>query len=140
MSTTRRLSVFRTERFDMSEIDVEETVARLTLALTTTYKRTGAAAAENLRKWLSGRVPLVDVQGLASVIERAPLDLVNECFWRDLPFGTGGVRGTVGIGPNRINRTVVGLTIQAHCDFIDGNIDRLRAAGHTRAVVIANDV
>lgn len=124
----------------MSEIDVEDTAVRLGRDLTTTYGTTGAAAAENLRKWLSGRVPLVDVESLASVVDQAPLDLIHECFWRDLPFGTGGVRGTVGMGPNRINQTVVGLTIQAHCDFIDGNIERLAKAGHTRTVVIANDV
>lgn len=124
----------------MSDIDLEDTSLRLGRALASTYGTTGAAAAENLRKWLLGGVPLVDVRNLVSTVEHAPLDLIHECFWRDLPFGTGGVRGTVGFGPNRINRAVVGLTIQAHCDFISEHTERLAAGGHTRAVVIANDV
>jgi phosphoglucomutase len=105
----------------------------------------GAAAWDNIKAWLSGSVPLVPDAALRDFLDKAlageaPVDLVYECFWRNLPFGTGGVRGTVGFGPNRINPTVVALTIQAHCKYLDNFFAAGRGAGIQRCVVIANDI
>ncbi len=105
----------------------------------------GAAAWENIKLWLAGRVPLVPESALREVLDKATLDedaldLVYECFWRNIPFGTGGVRGTVGFGPNRINPTVVALTIQAHCNYLDNFFASGRGVGIEKAVVIANDI
>jgi phosphoglucomutase len=105
------------------------------------YPRTADGAWENVTRWLAGDVPLVPAPALRDFLDGAPLDLIHESFWRTMPFGTGGVRGTVGFGPNRINPTVVALTIQAHCDYLnDLFADSNRAAGLEHAVVIANDV
>lgn len=105
----------------------------------------GGTTWDNIKVWLDGKVPLVPATALRNFLDKAAsgevsLDLVYECFWRNLPFGTGGVRGTVGFGPNRINPTVVALTIQAHCNYLDSFFDSGRGAGLERAVVIANDI
>src|SRR5216117_3783064 len=35
-----------------------------------------------------------------------------------MPFGTGGRRGAVGIGPNRMNPWTLGASVQGHCEYL----------------------
>src|SRR6266436_8424704 len=98
----------------------------------------GAAAAAALSRWLAAEQPFVTAAELTRFAERAPVGLIVDSFRCDIPFGTGGRRGRVGIGPNRINPRTLALTVAGHCEF-------LRAAagpGGTSAsqsVVVAND-
>src|SRR5262249_39097984 len=39
-------------------------------------------------------------------------------FYQILPFGTGGRRGPVGIGPNRMNLWTLGASVQGHCEYL----------------------
>jgi phosphoglucomutase/phosphomannomutase len=39
-------------------------------------------------------------------------------FYQILPFGTGGRRGLVGIGPNRMNYWTLGASVQGHCEYL----------------------
>src|SRR5262249_20602228 len=39
-------------------------------------------------------------------------------FYQILPFGTGGRRGRVGMGPNRMNVWTVTASVQGHCEYI----------------------
>jgi phosphoglucomutase/phosphomannomutase len=41
-----------------------------------------------------------------------------DCFYRLMPFGTGGRRGAVGVGPNRINAVTFDFSVQGHCDYL----------------------
>jgi len=43
---------------------------------------------------------------------------IEDCFYRDLEFGTGGVRGILGMGTNRMNRYTVRLTAQGLADYV----------------------
>src|SRR5580692_5520520 len=57
-------------------------------------------------------------------------------FCQILPFGTGGRRGAVGIGPNRMNLWTLGASVQGHCAYLKERfpgLDRLQ-------VVLAYDV
>src|SRR5205809_1299604 len=57
-------------------------------------------------------------------------------FYQILPFGTGGRRGAVGIGPNRMNLWTLGASVQGYCDYL-----HLRFPGRTDLrVVVAYDV
>jgi phosphoglucomutase/phosphomannomutase len=57
-------------------------------------------------------------------------------FYQILPFGTGGRRGAVGIGPNRMNLWTLGASVQGHCEYL-----RERFPGvEPLHVVIAYDV
>lgn len=38
---------------------------------------------------------------------------IQECFGNELSFGTGGMRGELGLGPNRMNRYMIGKAVQA---------------------------
>jgi phosphoglucomutase len=100
------------------------------------YADLGQRAAERLRQWLAGAVPYAYPKILAQHLSVKYLDLLFDAFWQVLPFGTGGRRGRVGYGANRLNPTTVAMTVQGHCQY-------LRAAFPTAkdlAVVVANDV
>src|SRR6266478_392607 len=57
-------------------------------------------------------------------------------FYQILPFGTGGRRGAVGIGPNRMNLWTLGASVQGHCEYLK---ERFPGVSPLR-VVIAYDV
>src|SRR5438876_5686713 len=57
-------------------------------------------------------------------------------FYQILPFGTGGRRGPVGIGPNRMNLWTLATSVQGHCEYLR---ERFPARGRLH-VVIAYDV
>jgi phosphoglucomutase len=94
----------------------------------------GAAAAAALRDWLEAPQPFVPAAELGTFAEFAPLGLIVDSFRCDIPFGTGGRRGRVGIGPNRINPRTLALTVAGHCEFL-----RATGARGDLLVVIAND-
>ena len=43
---------------------------------------------------------------------------IEDAFYRDLTFGTGGLRGTIGAGTNRMNVYVVGKASQGLSDYL----------------------
>src|SRR5262249_28665238 len=75
-------------------------------------------AVEFLRKWLSGPEfapyrPQIEWQ-----ISSAKWADLLDAFYQVLPFGTGGRRGGVGIGPNRMNLWTLGASVQGHCEYL----------------------
>ncbi len=100
------------------------------------YNELGEGAAERLRLWLSGEIPNAYPEILERHLAEEHVDLLFDAFWQVLPFGTGGRRGPVGYGSNRMNPTTVAMTVQGHCHY-------LREAFPGRGdltVVVANDV
>jgi phosphoglucomutase len=59
--------------------------------------------------------------------------LLEDAFYRDLEFGTGGLRGIMGAGTNRMNTVVVARATQGLATYV------LREAGPGASVVIAYD-
>jgi phosphoglucomutase len=94
----------------------------------------GAAAATTLRGWLDADQPFVSGAELRRFAALAPAGLIVDSFRCDIPFGTGGRRGRVGIGPNRINPRTLALTVAGHCEFL-----RQHAGPSSQLVVVAND-
>jgi phosphoglucomutase len=94
------------------------------------------AAGANIERWLTD--PTFDLYRplLVSMIEGERWDALLDSFYRVLPFGTGGRRGPVGLGPNRMNPWSVGTSVQGNVDFLR---DRWGADADL-SVVIAADV
>lgn len=46
-------------------------------------------------------------------------DQVEDAFFRELAFGTGGLRGKLGLGPNRLNVYTVGKATQGLADYLN---------------------
>jgi phosphoglucomutase/phosphomannomutase len=98
----------------------------------------GAAAAAILRRWLAAEQPFVGDAELRRFAELAPVPLIVDSFRCDIPFGTGGRRGRVGIGPNRINPRTLALTVAGHCEFLRATAAAPGSTG-SATVVVAND-
>jgi len=53
-------------------------------------------------------------------------DELYDSFYRVMPFGTGGRRSKVGIGPNRMNAYIAAMTAQGDAEFIiDGQTEKM---------------
>ena len=63
--------------------------------------------------------------GEASRIALEGLDpeSMEDAFYRDLAFGTGGLRGKLGIGPNRMNAYTVGKATQGLADYLNASFE-----------------
>lgn len=72
---------------------------------------------EKVNEWLT---PTFDETTHASIIEMmtsSPKEL-EESFYKNLEFGTGGMRGIMGVGTNRINKYTLGKNTQGLSDYI----------------------
>lgn len=49
---------------------------------------------------------------------------LEDAFYRNLEFGTGGLRGIMGAGTNRMNRYTVGMATQGICNYLHINAER----------------
>jgi len=58
------------------------------------------------------------------MMDHHPAEL-TECFYRNLEFGTGGLRGIMGVGTNRVNIYTVGLATQGLCNYLKKNFAQL---------------
>lgn len=70
------------------------------------------------------------------LIEKGQWAGLLDRFYQILPFGTGGRRGAVGIGPNRMNLWTIGASVQGHCDYLKERFPEVP----TLHVVLAYDV
>ena len=94
-----------------------------------------AAALANLTRWLSDRTFQGWHPQLHALIAAERWALLVDCFYRVMPFGTGGRRGPVGIGPNRFNPWTLGTSVQGHAAWL-----RDREGPGEATVVIGFDV
>lgn len=72
---------------------------------------------EKAQSWLS---PLYDQQTRESVQSLLNGDKkeLEDSFYKNLEFGTGGLRGIMGVGTNRMNRYTVGMATQGFANYI----------------------
>ncbi|MBN2714953.1 MAG: phospho-sugar mutase [Deltaproteobacteria bacterium] len=94
------------------------------------------AATENIQSWLTERVYGPYVPYIEHLIDNQKWDVLLDSFWRMMPFGTGGRRGPIGAGPNRINPYTISLSVQGHCEYLK---NELKTTGDI-SVVVAHDV
>ena len=77
---------------------------------------------EKANQWLS---PVFDEDTrnqVQNLIDNNPKEL-DECFYKSLEFGTGGLRGIMGVGTNRINRYTVGMATQGLANYLKKSFD-----------------
>lgn len=73
---------------------------------------------KNLRRWLTEEEFGPYRPQLEWLIGQKKWAGLLERFYQILPFGTGGRRGAVGIGPNRMNLWTLGASVQGHCEYL----------------------
>jgi phosphoglucomutase/phosphomannomutase len=102
------------------------------LSVADPYKQT---ALRVLTQWLADDTFSAYRPQLQWLIEQQQWSLLLDSFYRTLPFGTGGRRGPVGIGPNRFNPWTLASSVQGHVAYL-----RERYPQQELSVVIAYDV
>lgn len=69
------------------------------------------------QSWLDGNVDAETKASIQKLIAENPTELVDS-FYRDLEFGTGGLRGLMGVGTNRMNVYTVGMATQGLANYL----------------------
>lgn len=76
------------------------------------------AALRNLERWLGSDEFAPYHPMIHALIDRGRWDLLLDSFYQVLPFGTGGRRGPVGVGPNRFNPWTLSASVQGHVGYL----------------------
>lgn len=72
---------------------------------------------ENINKWLSEEYDENTHQEILRLQEENPQEL-EDAFYKTLKFGTGGLRGIMGVGTNRMNKYTVGSATQGFALYL----------------------
>ena len=76
-----------------------------------------AAIQQNIDKWLDGNFDEEVKKQIRDLQKNNPDDLAD-AFYRNLEFGTGGLRGIMGVGINRMNKYTVGMATQGYANYL----------------------
>jgi phosphomannomutase len=80
-----------------------------------------AQTRENLQEWLEGDYDQATKEELRRLMAEDP-DAITEGFYTKLSFGTAGLRGVMGLGPNRLNKYTVGAATQGLANYLKKQI------------------
>ena len=87
----------------------------------------------NVQTWLTGDYDQQTKDEIKRLQKEDPADL-KEAFYKDLEFGTGGLRGIIGPGTNRMNKYTVGMATQGFSNYLNKSF-----SGKEIKVAIAHD-
>src|SRR4051812_34887549 len=68
-------------------------------------------------QWLDSQFDADTVAAVKKLQQDNP-DELADAFYRNLEFGTGGLRGIMGIGTNRMNKYTVGMATQGYTNYL----------------------
>ena len=74
------------------------------------------------QSWLVGNFDAETKAEVKQLMETDPVSL-EDAFYRNLEFGTGGLRGTMGVGTNRMNKYTVGMATQGLANYIKAHVE-----------------
>lgn len=103
--------------------------------LKTASQHLSAEAMKNITNWLTQPKYSQYKQELEELITVGEWQTLEDAFFKVVEFGTGGRRGTTGLGSNRINRVTMGESAQAFCEYASEQ----DVAAPQKGVVIAYD-
>ena len=83
---------------------------------------------EKISKWINCSDPETSAELKALSAEE-----LNDRFYKEIEFGTGGMRGVIGAGTNRINKYTVAKATQGYAQYVKG------MGGEKDGIVIAHD-
>ena len=86
-----------------------------------------------VNNWLSGNYDPETKTEIIRLQKENP-DELTDCFYQNLEFGTGGLRGIMGVGTNRINKYTIGMATQGYSNYLLKSFPNLQVK-----VAIAHD-
>ncbi|MEO7047566.1 MAG: phospho-sugar mutase, partial [Ferruginibacter sp.] len=87
---------------------------------------------KRINEWLSGDYDESTKQTIKDLQKDDPSQL-EDAFYQELEFGTGGLRGIMGVGTNRMNKYTVGMATQGYANYLNKSFPEVKVA-------IAHDV
>ena len=93
-----------------------------------------AAVAARIKTWLEGNYDAGTKSAIQRMLDEKQYDELTDAFYRNLEFGTGGLRGIMGHGTNRVNRYTIGMATQGLSNYLNKIYQ-----GEQICVVIAHD-
>ena len=88
---------------------------------------------DTVQKWMGDGFDQQTRSRVQELRDNNPAEL-EDAFYRNLEFGTGGLRGIMGVGTNRMNRYTVGMATQGLANYIKAHV-----AGDDLRVCISYD-
>jgi phosphomannomutase len=70
-----------------------------------------------VNEWLTPTFDTATQEAIKEMMTTSPKEL-EESFYKNLEFGTGGMRGVMGVGNNRINKYTLGKSTQGLSDYL----------------------
>ena len=92
------------------------------------------AVQSKVNQWLTGNYDATTKATIQKLIDDNNTTELTDSFYKDLEFGTGGLRGLLGIGSNRMNNYTVGAATQGLANYLNKNF-----IGEKISVAIAHD-
>ena len=89
--------------------------------------------AQKVEQWLVGNYDQATKDAIA-LMQSQPSDELDDSFYRNLEFGTGGLRGIMGVGTNRINKYTIGMATQGFANYLNKTY-----SGEKISVVVGHD-
>ncbi|HYK75721.1 MAG TPA: phospho-sugar mutase [Daejeonella sp.] len=89
---------------------------------------------QKINQWLQGSYDNDTKQQIQQLLDNKSLTELTDAFYRDLEFGTGGLRGIMGPGSNRINKYTIGTATQGLANYL-----KKKYPGQEVKVAVAHD-
>lgn len=94
-----------------------------------------ALCTDKAKQWLSPSFDEGTRKSVQAMLDNSDKTELVECFYKDLEFGTGGLRGIMGAGSNRMNIYTVGMATQGFANYLKKNF----AGRSSVSVVVCHD-
>lgn len=78
-----------------------------------------ASVEKNIKSWLKGKYDDDTKQEIQKLIDGQESNKLTDSFYKNLEFGTGGMRGEMGVGSNRMNKYTVGAATQGLANYLN---------------------
>ena len=82
-------------------------------------KKISSEAYENLKLWLEDPSYQSFRKDIQELLDKNDIAVIEDSFYKHIEIGTGGIRGPIGVGPNRINFQTIGEAAQGLSNFIE---------------------
>ena len=93
-----------------------------------------AQCEERAKQWLSPAFDEETRQAVQAMLDNEDKTDLIDAFYQNLEFGTGGLRGIMGVGTNRMNKYIVGMATQGFANYLlkafPGKEDLAVVVGH----------
>jgi len=73
---------------------------------------------KKINSWLEGNYDKETKAELQKMIDNDQMEELTDAFYKDLEFGTGGLRGIMGVGSNRVNKYTLGKATQGLSNYL----------------------